>query len=106
MAVKTTNKQGSSRKGKTSGKTAQKTNGAAKTAAQSRKKKEGASRGASGRGGGNEYGERTNPLLFCEIFLWMMLAFSIFLFISYFGIGGFVGEAVSSFFFGCFGVLA
>lgn len=52
------------------------------------------------------YTERTNPILYYEIFLWLMLAFSIFLFISLLGIGGFIGEAVSSFCFGCFGLLA
>lgn len=52
-----------------------------------------------------EYEEYTNPLLYYEIFLWLMLAFSIFLFISFLGIGGFVGGAVSKFCFGCFGVL-
>ena len=50
--------------------------------------------------------ERTNPLLYFEIFLWLMLACSVFLFCSFLGAGGFVGEAVSSICFGCFGVLA
>ena len=50
--------------------------------------------------------ERTDPRLCYEIFLWAVLACSILLFISYLGIGGFVGQAVSSFCFGCFGFLA
>lgn len=50
--------------------------------------------------------ERTDPRLCYEIFLWAILACSILLFISYLGIGGFVGQAVSSFCFGCFGFLA
>ncbi|MDD3796211.1 MAG: DNA translocase FtsK [Lachnospiraceae bacterium] len=50
--------------------------------------------------------EHTDPLLFFEIFLWIMLAVSVLLLISLFGIGGFVGEAVSGFCYGCFGVMA
>ena len=41
-----------------------------------------------------------------EIVLWIILAVSILLFISNFGIGGAVGNAVSGFFFGVFGLLA
>ena len=41
-----------------------------------------------------------------EIILWVILAVSILLFISNFGIGGKVGNAVSSIFFGIFGLLA
>lgn len=50
--------------------------------------------------------EYTDPLIYYEIFLWLILAFSVLLFISYLGFGGVVGEAVSSFFFGCFGSMA
>ena len=50
--------------------------------------------------------EYTDPLIYYEIFLWLVLAFSILLFISYLGFGGVVGQAVSSFFFGCFGTMA
>ena len=41
-----------------------------------------------------------------EIFLWIIVAVSLLLFISNFGIGGVVGNAISSFFFGVFGLLA
>ena len=41
-----------------------------------------------------------------EIILWMILGVSILLFISNFGIGGKIGNAVSGFFFGVFGLLA
>lgn len=41
-----------------------------------------------------------------EIALWIVVAVSILLFISNFGIGGTVGNAVSSFFFGLFGMIA
>ena len=41
-----------------------------------------------------------------EIILWIVIAVSILLFISNFGIGGTVGNAVSSVFFGIFGLLA
>ena len=41
-----------------------------------------------------------------EIILWIIIAISLLLFISNFGIGGVVGNAVSSFLFGVFGLLA
>lgn len=41
-----------------------------------------------------------------EVILWVILAISILLFISNFGIGGAIGNAVSSFFFGIFGLIA
>ena len=41
-----------------------------------------------------------------EVILWVILAISILLFISNFGIGGAIGSAVSSFFFGVFGLIA
>ncbi len=41
-----------------------------------------------------------------EILLWIVLAVSILLFISNFGIGGKVGNSVSGFFFGVFGLVA
>ena len=41
-----------------------------------------------------------------EVILWIVLAVSILLFISNFGIGGFIGGAISSFFFGIFGLIA
>lgn len=40
-----------------------------------------------------------------EILLWVVLAFSVIILISNFGIGGFIGNAISSFFFGIFGFL-
>lgn len=41
-----------------------------------------------------------------EIFLWTFLAVCVLLFLSNLGIGGIVGNAVSSFFFGIFGLVA
>ncbi|MDD6193727.1 MAG: DNA translocase FtsK [Lachnospiraceae bacterium] len=41
-----------------------------------------------------------------EIVLWMMLAICVLLFVSNLGIGGVVGNAVSGFFFGVFGIVA
>lgn len=41
-----------------------------------------------------------------EIVLWVMLAICILLFVSNLGIGGVVGNAVSGFFFGVFGIIA
>ncbi len=50
--------------------------------------------------------ERANPQIMREAALWLLLAVCILVFISYFGIGGYVGEAVSSASFGVFGVSA
>lgn len=44
--------------------------------------------------------------LFDEVILWGVLALSIIILISNFGIGGFIGNAISSFFFGVFGFLS
>ena len=41
-----------------------------------------------------------------EIFLWIVVAVSILLFISNFGIGGHLGNVVSGFLFGVFGMVA
>ena len=41
-----------------------------------------------------------------EIILWVIVAVSLLLFISNFGIGGKVGGAVSGFFFGIFGMIS
>lgn len=41
-----------------------------------------------------------------EVVLWIVVAVSILLFISNFGIGGTIGNAVSRFFFGIFGLIA
>ena len=41
-----------------------------------------------------------------EILLWILLAVSILLFVSNFGIGGKVGNAASTFIFGLFGLMA
>ena len=110
MAVKSTKSKSSAGKRTSSSRsTASKTSTTRKSSGQTAgKKKTSAAKNSQRevRKAGAEYEDRTNPLLFYEIFLWLMLAFSIFLFISLFGIGGFVGEAVSGFFFGCFGVLA
>ena len=44
--------------------------------------------------------------LYQDIIILLVLAVSILLFISNFGVGGFVGDIVSSFFFGIFGLMA
>ena len=41
-----------------------------------------------------------------EVILWVVVAVSLLLFISNFGVGGTIGNAVSRFFFGVFGLLA
>ncbi|MDY3250664.1 MAG: DNA translocase FtsK [Candidatus Choladocola sp.] len=50
--------------------------------------------------------EKTNPLIMREAVLWIILAVCILIFISYFGIGGYVGSAVSDLCFGVFGISA
>ena len=41
-----------------------------------------------------------------EIILWMIVAVSLLLFISNFGVGGIVGNGISGFLFGLFGLIA
>ncbi len=50
--------------------------------------------------------EREDALLYREAVLWMILAVCVFLFISYFGVGGFLGSLISDLSFGIFGVAA
>ncbi|MGI6010928.1 MAG: DNA translocase FtsK 4TM domain-containing protein [Ruminococcus sp.] len=50
--------------------------------------------------------KRKGNALYQDIIILLTLAVSILLFISNFGVGGFVGNAVSSFFFGLFGLMA
>ena len=44
--------------------------------------------------------------LYLEIILWIILAFAVLIFISFFGVGGAFGKAVSDRVFGMFGILA
>lgn len=48
---------------------------------------------------------QTGPSMESEIFLWIVLAVSVVLLISNFGVGGSVGNAISSFFFGLVGLV-
>lgn len=48
---------------------------------------------------------QTGPSMESEIFLWIVLAVSVVLLISNFGMGGSVGNAISSFFFGLVGLV-
>lgn len=114
MTAKSTKKssgagRASSRK-TVSGKPASAKKSAAKKSTASGKKAQSGAKASSGKREKavqpQQYEERTNPLLYYEIFLWVMLAVSVFLFISLIGVGGFLGEAVRSFCFGCFGILA
>ncbi|WP_283680799.1 FtsK/SpoIIIE family DNA translocase [Parablautia sp. Marseille-Q6255] len=50
--------------------------------------------------------EQTNPLIVREAVLWLILAVCILLYISYFGIGGYLGEVISDVSFGVFGITA
>ncbi len=49
---------------------------------------------------------QSNPMILREAALWMVLAVCILIFISYFGIGGYVGAVISDVSFGVFGVCA
>lgn len=62
------------------------------------------SKTASGRKG--KASEKQQEDFTSEVILWLVLAVSILLFISNFGIGGTIGNAVSRFFFGIFGLIA
>ncbi len=61
-------------------------------------------KGSSDRKG--DAAEKTGEDFTSEIILWLVLAVSILLFISNFGVGGVIGNAVSRFFFGVLGLLA
>lgn len=50
--------------------------------------------------------EQTNPQIMQEAVLWLILAACVLIFISYFGICGYVGEVISDICFGVFGVAA
>lgn len=50
--------------------------------------------------------EKANPEIMQEAVIWLVLALCIFSFISYFGIGGYVGSVISDVSFGLFGVMA
>lgn len=50
--------------------------------------------------------ERTSPLIIREAVLWLILAACILLYISYFGIGGYLGEVISDVSFGVFGIMS
>ena len=50
--------------------------------------------------------ERSNPEITQEAVIWLVLAFSVFAFISYFGIGGYIGSVISDVSFGLFGIMA
>ena len=47
-----------------------------------------------------------NPMILREAALWLILAACVFIFISYFGVGGFVGSVISDVSFGVFGAAA
>ncbi|MCD7745624.1 MAG: DNA translocase FtsK [Lachnospiraceae bacterium] len=51
-------------------------------------------------------GNAANPLLAREALLWLVLAVCVFMFISFFGVGGYVGTVISDFCFGIFGISA
>ena len=50
--------------------------------------------------------ESANPMIMREAALWLVLAVCILIFISYLGIGGYVGEVISDVSFGIFGITA
>lgn len=58
------------------------------------------------RGSGKTNAKSSGFSIVDEILLWIVLALSAYLFISNFGLGGFVGEKITDFCFGIFGFLA
>ena len=78
-----------------------------KMSGQTRKKSgQSAKRGGSAQNRKKAAAEPIQESVYQEVILWVILAVSILLFISNFGIGGAIGNAVSSFFFGVFGLIA
>ena len=80
--------------------------------AEGKRKSPAGSKGSAARGktGAKKMGKtsarKQDEVFAVEIILWMVVAVSVLLFISNFGVGGKIGNAVSSFFFGVFGMLA
>lgn len=73
----------------------------------SRKKKEtSGGKAQTGRKGRNQKQAGKEDSFAKEIMLWIVVAVSLLLFISNFGVGGTIGNAVSRFFFGIFGLIA
>ena len=62
-------------------------------------------RNRNGRGRQRSAGEGKNPII-AEVIFWIVLVLSLFIMISLFGIGGIVGDAVSSVIFGLFGAVS
>lgn len=108
MAANTTKKQQGRPKSSTGGskstsRTASTTKRSANTKSQTgtRKSQTGTSRKTS-----SKSAPKTENKILKEALVLIMIAFSLILFITNFGIGGVVGKAVSSFFFGLFGLVA
>lgn len=79
---------------------------AAQTKKRSSTKRKTTKQAASGRKSTNKRNQKEQENFTREVVLWLILAASILLFISNFGIGGKVGNTVSGFFFGVFGLIA
>ena len=62
-------------------------------------------RNRNSRGRQRSAGEGKNPII-AEVIFWIVLVLSLFIMISLFGIGGIVGDAVSSVIFGLFGAVS
>lgn len=73
----------------------------------SARRKTGSGRKANtGRKGNSKKQQEQQEAFTREVILWIIVAVSLLLFISNFGVGGTVGNAVSRFFFGIFGLIA
>ena len=79
---------------------------AAQTKKRSTTKKKTGSKAASGRKTAAAKKQQEKENFTKEVVLWLVLAVSVLLFISNFGIGGKIGNTVSGFFFGVFGLIA
>lgn len=79
---------------------------AAQTKNRSSTKKKTTKASTSGRRNTSKKNQQEHENFTREVILWLILAASILLFISNFGIGGKIGNTVSGFFFGVFGLIA
>lgn len=112
LAARTVKKETGAAKKTAAAKKNTKTGAGRSSTSGSRKKPAASAKGRSSAGstkkGANQTAqqEQTNPLLIREALMWVILAAGCFLFISYFGFGGFLGEVFCDLSFGLFGWMA
>lgn len=77
-----------------------------KKSTSARKKTNSGRKANTGRKGNSKKQQEPEDTFTREVILWIVVAVSLLLFISNFGVGGTIGNAVSRFFFGIFGLIA